>query len=70
MREREAIVRVIPQSALEREEGDCMISAGCLEARRRIFEGWLKGALLSRLTEQGMSFKSENNLLAEVEHYL
>lgn len=68
IKERQPIVRRIPQSTLERE-GDCMINAGYLEARRRIWR--LVGKCLAfKAHRPGMSFKSWRSLLVEVEHFL
>lgn len=44
-RERGAIARMISPSDLQREGGDCMTSAACLKARRRIAEAGRKGSL-------------------------
>lgn len=42
VREREAIARMISQSDLQGEGGDCMTSAACLKARRRRAEAGRK----------------------------
>lgn len=58
---------MISQSALEREEGDCMVSAEGLKSKRGVSEASRK---VTCSTLQDMSFKSEGSLLAELEHYL